>query len=191
MINNISVWLRDIFNMPVDNKADQSLELSIPHCELLTITINWKKNILKPNMAKAFSIGVSQVFLHPFMTQSDYKIWLIKVLKVGGVNLNAEDCDVKVINKQSDLKPVINVIPKLIRCIAEYEKQEDIRQSADLLILFGRLRRAISEVKLESLLDEEKQFYNRLLVGFDNEIDRLPQWLVQFEAIKKRTWSEH
>jgi hypothetical protein len=190
MINNISAWLRDIFNKPVDNKTDQSLELSIPHCESLTITLNWTGSILKKNMKKAFSTGSSQVFLHPFMTQSDYKTWLLKVLKAGSINLNAEDCDIKVINKQSDLKPVSNVIPKLISCIIAYEKQEDIRQSADLLILFGRLRRAISEVKLESLLEEEKQLYNRLLVGFDNEIDRLPQWLVQFEAIKKRTWSE-
>ena len=191
MISKIKPWFRGFFSKPIDTNKEQAIDLVIPYCESLVIKLTWAGHTVKKDIDRAFTTGVKQVLLYPFMTKSDYKVWLISVLEKGNVQLNEGECDIYILNRKSNSKPISNIIPKLISRITAYEKQEDIRQSAEFLVLLGRLRRAISEVKVENLLEEEIKLYNRLLVGFDNEANRLPQWLVQFEAIKKRTWSEY
>lgn len=189
-MSKLFAWLSYIFRKPQKVNVEQAIELPIPNCESLAIKLTWMINISKSEIERAFIAGVNQVELHPFITQSGYEVWLLKVLELGGVAFHNDDCHINILNKRSNTKPVSSVIPKLVNCISVHEKQEDIRQSPELLVLLGQLRRAVSEVKFENLLDDEKQLYNRLLVGFDNEIDRLPQWLVQFKAIKKKSWGE-
>lgn len=190
MINHFIAWVKSLLIKSKVANEPHTLELKLPNCESLTITLNWHAKYSAQQIEKAYQSGTSKISLHPFMTKSDYKDWLIDVLSIENIDLNNNDYSIKVINKRTYYKPIANVLPELVNRLEHYERQEGIRQSTELLVLLGRLRRALSKVKIENVGEKENALYNQLLINFDNEFDRLPQWLVQFEAIKNRTWSE-